>query len=347
MQKEIIYYCFTILKNKIFNKDKVNDHDQSLLDLIDTVNSQRLLDFKNKDTFIIKYKIAYCFGFPHFVHTMEYFYSLSEIIIKNQYNIVLVIQPDRNYRSNYVNEYFKNLLSFYNNFIFTTEEFVSNYTPNKNYFFDRRIKKQVKFLYKNKLFNGNIQEWFKDKTTADEIIKKFFPNENLNNKNKIKIGLVNRIWNRKLINKKEICKKIRREFGIIVDITYFENKSFREQISFFNNHDIIISPHGAQLCSIPFLPKDGLIIECCSEEWHPYDYFPGLSMDSSKIHVMICNDHSEFPKYHSPKYQGGQKKLNIKIDSNIIIEAIKYFIEGKLNNEQIYLMDNEWSFKDG
>ena len=62
---------------------------------------------------------------------------------------------------------------------------------------------------------------------------------------------------------------------------------------------------------------------------------------------MICNDHSEFPKYRSPKYQGGQKKLNIKIDSNIIIEAIKYFIEGKLNNEQIYLMDNEWSFKDG
>lgn len=131
-----------------------------------------MLDFKNKDTFIIKYKIEYCFGFPHFVHTMEYFYSFSEIIIKNQYNIVFVIQPDRHFTSNYVNEYFKNLLSFYNNFIFTTEEFILNYTPDKNYFYHCQMRKQVKFLYKNKLFYGNTKEWFKDKTIADELIKK-------------------------------------------------------------------------------------------------------------------------------------------------------------------------------
>lgn len=38
-----------------------------------------------------------------------------------------------------------------------------------------------------------------------------------------------------------------------VTVTYFENKDFAEQIRFFRNTDILISPHGAQLTGLPFM----------------------------------------------------------------------------------------------
>ena len=58
--------------------------------------------------------------------------------------------------------------------------------------------------------------------------------------------------NRILTNYKQLCNDIKTKFNIEVDITYFEDKSFDYQIKFFNEHKIIISPHGAQLCSTPF-----------------------------------------------------------------------------------------------
>jgi len=80
-------------------------------------------------------------------------------------------------------------------------------------------------------------------------------------------------------------------------INDFEDNSLDYQIKFFNEHKIIISPHGAQLCSIPFSQDNSLIIECAHDEWHPYVYFPGLSYTSNKYHAMICDDHSVFPEW--------------------------------------------------
>ena len=160
---------------------------------------------------------------------------------------------------------------------------------------------------------------------------------NENNKG-IKIGLVNRIKNRILLNQEEICDSIYETFKINVDIVYFEDKSFDYQINFFNKHDIIISPHGAQLCSIPFAPNDALIIECVSEEWHPYSYFPGLSYTSNKYHVMLCDMHEVFSRGQSCRYKGNLK-FNITTDPQKIINIIDIYLKNskKLNRHNCYL----------
>ena len=48
----------------------------------------------------------------------------------------------------------------------------------------------------------------------------------------------------------------------IVPVMYFEGKSFQEQVSFFSNVDILISPHGAQLTGLPFMGPSSSTIPC-------------------------------------------------------------------------------------
>jgi hypothetical protein len=170
-------------------------------------------------------------------------------------------------------------------------------------------------------------------------MNKFF--SKINSKN-LSIGLINRkiTSGRSIYNEIEICDKIKDIFKVDVDVIYFENISFEEQISFFLNHNVIISPHGAQLVNIPFAPIDALIIECCHEEYHPYYYFPGLSYSSNKNHIMICDDHSVFPNWRSPIYKNyNQLKLNMNVKYEKIIEVILYYINNNytLNEKKCYL----------
>uniref|UniRef100_A0A6C0F9C4 Glycosyltransferase 61 catalytic domain-containing protein n=1 Tax=viral metagenome TaxID=1070528 RepID=A0A6C0F9C4_9ZZZZ len=297
---------------------------------------KRIVEFINSNNSIVKISSKdECFGFPHFVHTMEYFYNLSEIIIGNESSFVVVIEPNQDYKSRYVDAYLGVLLNTFKNFIFIPERMIEC-CPTKEYVFDHdKLKEQSKFLINNEIFEGEILSWFQNRTTADIIRTKFLPQTN---DNKFKIGLVNRKYNRILLNSKEICEKIKEVFGITVEMTYFEEASFCDQISFFNNHNIIISPHGAQLCSIPFAPVNALIIECVHEEWHPYYYFPGLSITSCKIHAMLCDNHSVFPKWWSPVYGGIQRYMNIVTDPNKIINVIRSYINNEMNNNQVYLL---------
>mmetsp|Transcript_49151 Transcript_49151/g.55693 ORF Transcript_49151/g.55693 Transcript_49151/m.55693 type:complete len:274 (-) Transcript_49151:134-955(-) len=45
--------------------------------------------------------------------------------------------------------------------------------------------------------------------------------------------------------------------NLAVDITYFEGKPFEEQVQFFRNTDILISPHGAGLTGLVFMAGGG------------------------------------------------------------------------------------------
>ena len=320
---------FLILCNIIYFSDKRKQQ----------INNLRFKKFRNKESSIIHIKtVKDPFGFPHFVHTMEYFYYFTDIIVSNKSKFIIVIEPKKRYKSKYVKSYLNRILLHYDNFIFGNERYIKNKDFTKEYVFDHdKYMQKASFLFNNEIIgNIDVLSWFQNKLSANIIRKNFFPKE-INN-TKIKIGLVNRKYNRILLNSEEICKKIKKEFGIIVETTLFEKKSFMDQISFFNNHNIIISPHGAQLCSIPFMPENSLVIECCHEEWHPYYYFPGLSITSHKIHAMICSNHSVFPKRRDPKYTDGQKRYNITADSNKINKVILSYINGNLNNNQVYLM---------
>jgi hypothetical protein len=69
---------------------------------------------------------------------------------------------------------------------------------------------------------------------------------------------------------------------------YFdENTTFAEQISFFASTDILISPHGAQLVGIPFMPDCGAVFEIFPAGYYfPY-YFGSLASAAGLNHAFL------------------------------------------------------------
>jgi hypothetical protein len=72
-----------------------------------------------------------------------------------------------------------------------------------------------------------------------------------------RIGILNRAKGRTIEHVERLAaamwSKINDTRSTDISIIYFENASFAEQVQFFMDTDILISPHGAQLTGIPFL----------------------------------------------------------------------------------------------
>lgn len=71
--------------------------------------------------------------------------------------------------------------------------------------------------------------------------------------------------------------------GIIRNITLvetFRRTTFMDQFAFMNAHDILISPHGAQLTSVPFMPDCGGVLEIFPKAYHLPGYFGSLAKHS-------------------------------------------------------------------
>lgn len=280
---------------------------------------------------------------PHFVHYMQFLYWCSDIILNDINSKYIIIEPKNKCKIDYIKSYCK-IISKNFNVIFTDIDDKNNVNDKniiyKNYSGKRKIGY---FILNGEKKKHTIIDWFPNYNSA-KIKNLFLNNSNCNNN--IKIGLVNRKKNRILTNYKEVCDHIKKSFNIEVDITYFEDKSFDYQIKFFNEHKIIISPHGAQLCSTPFAQEKSLIIECVHEEWHPYNYFPGLSNTSNMYHVMICDDHSFFPTWCSDNYKcikknrSNNSKLNINVNIEKVINIIKTYLKNnnKFESHDIHLI---------
>ena len=269
------------------------------------------------------------FGMPHFVHTMEYFYFALDIILSNLDSFIIINEPKVDYLSNYVRNFIDILYNIQKNFILTDNFNGIVHETRKFYHFCGITNINNSNQHGLKIFNdfifleSHIKKkdyyylWFQNLNTSSILNNRIFGKTD--NSVEVKIGLINRksTSGRYITNEKDILQSVKQNFNINLDIEYFEDKSFKEQIDFFKNHNIIISPHGGQLVSIPFSPKNALIIECCHEEHHPYYYFPGLSYSSNKYHAMICDDHSVFPKWKSQKYENYQCQLKSNIYADI------------------------------
>lgn len=267
-----------------------------------------------------------CFGFPHFVHVMEYCYFFTDILLHNKHRKVIVKRPLRKYHSPYVDSFLETL-SRVTNFKFCDD--IESQNDVCEYIFNHEEKTiSDNFIINNTFKNGIYVEWFMNDTThimRDLFLPDISPT-------KINIGLINRKNNRILVNAEEICKRISDKFGMQVNVTYFENTSFSYQIEFFRNNQILINAHGAHLASIPFAPDNALIIECCSN-WHPYQYFPGLSYTSKKYHVVIRDNHDDFPS------SGKNNRLDITTSPEKIVSTIETYIKNgmKLSQQNCYL----------
>jgi hypothetical protein len=68
----------------------------------------------------------------------------------------------------------------------------------------------------------------------------------------------------------------------------FYNKTFAEQVQFFANHDIIVSPHGAQWTALPFLPACGCALELFPNSRYVIpEYFGSLAAAANLSHSYL------------------------------------------------------------
>lgn len=279
------------------------------------------------------------FGLPHFVHAMEFFYMAAEYAVLNpDEEVEVVIQPHVHYRSRYVAEFIESICRSCTNFRVVLSDVNTDDHPPK------KLWTIIPYSIKGDTAHARCYQWF---TTgyrgANKIRDTIIPDSPQSSIPRV--GLVNRKNTRILLNADAIQQAIEEELGLSVDTTYFEDKSLLEQARFFKEHRIIISPHGAQLCSIPFAPDGACIIECCHDEWHPMFYFPGLSSSSGKVHVMLCDDISIqdgqlVTPYSTELRNKGirQKKLNIYMNTQRVVQVIRGYLNDEYSASEIHCM---------
>jgi len=96
-----------------------------------------------------------------------------------------------------------------------------------------------------------------------------------------RIGLLNRggSKNRFLGNPLQIVTELQK-YWKHVDLAYFERKPFVEQLLFMTNHDILISPTGAQLSLVFALPRCGSLLMLIRERMLLLLYFTTLAVSA-------------------------------------------------------------------
>jgi len=74
---------------------------------------------------------------------------------------------------------------------------------------------------------------------------------------------------------------------IVTEVPSMDGKTFAEQVQVMANSDLLISPHGAQLTSIPFLPACAMVIEIFPLGYFVPEYFGSLAVSSGHVHRFI------------------------------------------------------------
>jgi hypothetical protein len=124
-----------------------------------------------------------------------------------------------------------------------------------------------------------------------------------------RIAILNRKWGEKrnLKNIVRLSKQLSRRLpeNPDVPVMYFKNKTFLEQVDFFAKTDIVISPHGAQLTGIPFMPDCGAVLELFPKGYYLPAFFGTLANVSNLNHAFLylseVDGKSEYSKFAASK----------------------------------------------
>lgn len=93
---------------------------------------------------------------------------------------------------------------------------------------------------------------------------------------------------RTIVNAKRLQQYFQKLTSHPVNIVTFENKTFLEQISFMSQTDILVSPHGAQLTSINFMPAPcGAVFEVFPPGYYVPHFFGPLAVTSGLRHGFV------------------------------------------------------------
>jgi hypothetical protein len=102
-----------------------------------------------------------------------------------------------------------------------------------------------------------------------------------------RIGVLNRKGSRELVNHKEIVSQLEALDSVQVRYQTFEGVSFEDQVDFFSSHDIVVSPHGAQLTGVWLMPTCGSVLELLPSHYHCHFFFGSLSAGANLTSAYI------------------------------------------------------------
>eukprot|EP00977_Amphora_coffeiformis_P029050 scaffold38424_cov168-Amphora_coffeaeformis.AAC.1 len=100
-----------------------------------------------------------------------------------------------------------------------------------------------------------------------------------------RISILNRQSKRNILNWEQLKDALDSIGRVSVD--YFEGKTFRDQIDFMINTDILVSPHGAQLASLPFAPPCASVLEIFPTGYYEPAFFGTLAASSGVSHSFV------------------------------------------------------------
>ena len=103
----------------------------------------------------------------------------------------------------------------------------------------------------------------------------------------VRLAILNRQTTRRLSNIPELHAALTHHTGRPVTVTQLEGQSLAQQVQFWTTHDIVISPHGAQLTGLAFLPDCAGVIELFPPFYWKADYFGSLAASAGLAHTHV------------------------------------------------------------
>jgi hypothetical protein len=143
------------------------------------------------------------------------------------------------------------------------------------------------------------------------------------------IGILNRKKTRSLLNIAELTARLRKSINAsMVNIVSFEGKSYEEQVRFMARTDILISPHGAQLASIAFLPRCGSVLEFFPAGYYIPKFFGSLAQASgvlSHATLYLGNDRATevAQSMQNARTRSQARKVHICADVNKVVRHVQ------------------------
>lgn len=224
--------------------------------------------------------------FGHFVHAMEYFYKACSLSLESGGRLKMINPRHLKFKAGH---------RFINGFLDAVEDMKGlALNSGRSYELSELIELRTSPEWCPELIrNDNTQNWFHHYSYGNIIRDHIIPPSEI--RIKPRVGILNRNPNqyRSIINSQEIAQAIQSDLNLEVNEVCFDEFSFMDQVDFFNNHDIILSGHGAQLCSIPFLPDFGYMLELSHKDYYRPSYYGQLARNSGKNVISICSTHDE------------------------------------------------------
>jgi len=151
---------------------------------------------------------------------------------------------------------------------------------------------------------------------------------------KPRIAILNRHKYREWTNAPAVAQQLRPDAaGEEIPMVFFEhNTTFADQVSFLRDTDVLISPHGAQLTGLPFMPDCGAVLEIFPVGYYLPYFFGSLAQASNLVHgyVSLTNGDWRTESAEGMQSQSARQKFrNAELCPNVetIVDAVQKLIQ--------------------